>query len=237
MTISMAESASQWINAFPSAVGILGDYSPSNTIEGKLNPDFNQTRVNSGSYVIVYNRTTNNMTNMSIPAIALRESNVFDGHYFMPLKTGKRVHARKWSTLPINQEVVEKVATLANAESQPFLPGNVPIFEWAPGLEIDAIEQDDAEDILDDVNVQASFLPPVPISNIVSEDEDDEPGERHEDDESTISPPLPGEIPEEIIEQNGDEGEIHDSAIGCIDDVADADHTVDSNQYECKLGL
>ena len=99
----------------------------------------------------------------------------------------------------------------------------------APGLEIDAIEQDDAEDILDDVNVQADFLPPVPISNIVSEDEDDEPGERHEDDESTISPPLPCEIPEEIIEQNGDEGEIHDSALGCIDDVADADHTVDSD--------
>ena len=49
---------------------------------------------------------------------------------------------------------------------------------------------------------------------------------------SSISPPLPGEIPEEIIEQNGDESETHDSALGFIDDVADADHTVDSDQYD-----
>ena len=38
-----------------------------------------------------------------------------------------------------------------------ILPDNVLIFEWEPGLEIDAIEQDDAKNILDDVNVQADF--------------------------------------------------------------------------------
>ena len=153
----------------------------------------------------------------------------------MSLQTGKCVHARKWNTLPINQEVIEKVATLAKSESQPFLPGNVPIFEWAPGLEIDAIEEDDVKDMINDVDVQANILPPEPISNIVSEDENDDPADFHEDDESTISPSLPDEIPETIIGQNGDEDETHDSASGCMDDVADADHTVDSDKYDFNM--
>ena len=80
MTISMAKSVGQWINSFSSAIGILGDYSPSNIIEGKLNPDFNRPRVHFGSYVMAYSRATNNMMNRSIPAIALKKSNVFDGY-------------------------------------------------------------------------------------------------------------------------------------------------------------
>ena len=72
MTITMAESVAQWKNSFSSAVGILGDYSPSKIIEEQLNPDFNRLRVHFGSYVMVYNQTTTNMAHMSVPAITLK---------------------------------------------------------------------------------------------------------------------------------------------------------------------
>ena len=47
----------QWLNAFPSAVGVLGDYSPVSIFEGKFNPYFNRQRFHFESYAHAYHRT------------------------------------------------------------------------------------------------------------------------------------------------------------------------------------
>ena len=95
MTKSLEYTVMQWLDSFPNAVGVLGDYSPANIIEGKLNPDSNRQRLNFGSHALAYHRTNNNMTGRAIPIVALCESNDFDAYYVMSLKTGKHLHARK----------------------------------------------------------------------------------------------------------------------------------------------
>ena len=48
------------------------------------------------------------------------------GGFFMLLITGKKLHAFKWVELPINDEIIEQVDSLAQAEKQPILSnGNV----------------------------------------------------------------------------------------------------------------
>ena len=82
MTRSLLMHVVQWLNAFPSgrsryAVG------PSTIVMGTPQPDFNKPRVPFGSYAMVYVGRRNDMTSRSVPAIALHESNVFGGFYFM----------------------------------------------------------------------------------------------------------------------------------------------------------
>ena len=73
------------------------------------------------------------------PSIALCESNAFDGQYFMSLDTGRRFHSKKWTQLPIDKSIIDKIYRIAKKEKQPTLPGHTPLFEWAPGLEIETI--------------------------------------------------------------------------------------------------
>jgi hypothetical protein len=81
------------------------------------------------------------MSKRTAPCILLGESNELDGMYFMSLGTGKRLHSRKWIALPMNDYVVSQVNDLAEIERQPVMPGNMPIFEWAPDIVME-LEQD-----------------------------------------------------------------------------------------------
>ena len=109
MTESLACTVVQCLNDFPRVTGVLGNYIPANIIEGKLNPDFNRQKLHFESYALAYHRINNNMTGRATPVVALCESNDFDGYYSMSLKTGKRLHARKLTSLPIDQDIIDKV--------------------------------------------------------------------------------------------------------------------------------
>ena len=67
------------------------------------------TRIPFGAYALAYTQTTNNMKTRSVPGIALSESNVKGGQYFMPLYTGKRIHAFGWKELLIHDDVIQRV--------------------------------------------------------------------------------------------------------------------------------
>ena len=109
---------------------------PSTIVMGTPQPGFNKPRLPFGLYAMVYVGTKNNMTNRSVPAIALQESNHFGGFYFMSPKTGKHIHSNKWSQLPIREGVAEKVQHLADCENQPKMKTGELLFEWEPGLEV-----------------------------------------------------------------------------------------------------
>ena len=81
----------------------------------------------------------------AVPAIAVQPSNNGDGHYFMSLQSGKRIHATKWKELPISSDVVTRVENLAKEQGRPILRNNEPLFEWEPGNEIDS-DNDDTEE-------------------------------------------------------------------------------------------
>jgi hypothetical protein len=85
------------------------------------------------------------MSKRTTPCISLGESNELDGMYFMSLETGKRLHSCKWIMLPMNDYVISQVNDLTEAENQPVMPGDMPTFQWAPGIIVD-IEDDGLEE-------------------------------------------------------------------------------------------
>ena len=121
---------------------------------------------------MVYFGTKNTMAQRAVPSIALYEASLH-GYYFLTLDRGKKIHAKKWDQLPINDEIIDQVNSFAEKQRQPSMPRRMPIFEWAPGLIIDV--PDDNDIIIDDqVDDSAN---PVPIIqhndlNYVSNDEE-----------------------------------------------------------------
>jgi hypothetical protein len=161
MTRSIMNYATKWVNAFPSSVGISGHYSPANIIDGTTNPDCNRRRLPFGSYAMVYYKTSNTMSKRTSPCISLGESNELDEMYFMSLETGKRLHSRIWIALPMNDYVISQVNDLVEIERQPVMPGNMPIFEWAPDIVMesgqdpdDYVEQETVDNEPENVGVQ-----------------------------------------------------------------------------------
>ena len=96
-----------------------------------------------GAYTLVYIETHNTLDARTVGAIALNAANEFGGYYFMSLETGKRIHSKQWDVLPISNNVIDTVNDLGNEQQQPTLKHRVPLFEWAPGIEIDVPNDDD----------------------------------------------------------------------------------------------
>ena len=118
-----------------------------------------------GAHAMVYAGTNNKMDARCIPGVALNSSNEHGGQYFMSLYSGKRIHSYRWKKLPIDEDVINRVESLAEEEEAPEMSHGYPIFTWKrrvlddPELNVnDAVEDelpvDDTEtDILvHDVN-------------------------------------------------------------------------------------
>ena len=82
-------------------------------VEGKQYPRGDIKRIVYGSYALVHAGTKNNLDSRTVPAVALRDSNNSGGHYFMSLISSKCMHANNWEELPITNEIIEKVHTIA----------------------------------------------------------------------------------------------------------------------------
>jgi len=84
-------------------------------------------RMNFGEYVHVYNvrGVTNNNQSRTVGAIALYSSNNLQGGwYFMSLDSGRSIHRRQWTKLPITDDVIKRVDELAERENQPLISAN-----------------------------------------------------------------------------------------------------------------
>ena len=143
MTTRLIENTVYWLNAFPSANGISNTISPRGIVVGTGNIDCNHSMIQYGAYAAVYETTKNNMMSRSTPAIALKRSNDYGGHFFMSLDTGQEIHGSKWVEKPINEQVIARVHELAIRENQPLLVNNCPMFEWSPGNPIDDEDDED----------------------------------------------------------------------------------------------
>jgi hypothetical protein len=108
-----------WLNAFPPKGGVSTTLSP-RTINTGTKFDFNQHR----EYVQVHeeNLPTNSLQARTVGAICLGPcGNLQGGYLFYNLRTGKKITRRKWTTLPMPREVIDRVNLLGEAESQPTL--------------------------------------------------------------------------------------------------------------------
>jgi len=234
MTVSLMETIERWLNAFPSSDSVPNDPGPATIVLGRPPPDFSNNMSPFGAYVMAFTGTENNMTARSVPSIALRESNEAGGQYFMSLNTGKRFHSKKWQVLPFNQDIINKVHSIAADENQPVMPDKVPIFEWAPGIDFpydfDEIETDseneaaeggiDEDEIVDRIQDHLA---------VVSEDDQDETDEETScaDDGNVQQDNII--IHQEVVDDNIDHQDENSN------DVIADEMTVTSSDFEYNL--
>ena len=173
------EHIEYWLNAFPSTDSILDTVGPANLVEGKPNVDCNKSFVPFGAYTLVYIGTNNTLDARTVAAIALNAANESGGYYFMSLETGKRIHSKQWDVLPISNNVIDTVNDLGNEQQQPTLKHRVPLFEWAPGIEIDVPNDDDDEELINKIADNQPILDIQEFNdateqNMVTDDEEDD---------------------------------------------------------------
>jgi hypothetical protein len=153
MIIDLVHASVRSLNQVPAQDGISDRISPLTLVTGQGNVDYNQLKLCFGSYVQVFedNTITNTTAPRSIAAIALTISPNENGSYrFMNLLTGKVLHRRKFTELPITQDVIHQVEHLASLEKQPPIKDGCPQFGWTAEDTIDDEEIDDDEDANDD---------------------------------------------------------------------------------------
>ena len=85
---------------------------------------------------MVYTGTKNDLSTRTEPCVALRDSNNSGGHYFMSLKTERRIHVNKLTEVPTSQEIIDRVHCLAQGSKQQWHNMESLIFESDPGTPI-----------------------------------------------------------------------------------------------------
>ena len=110
----MIYNAVFWWNALPALDGVSKTLSPRALVTG-FELDFNHhCRLEFGTYVQTHEQTDNTMRPRTVGAIALRPTgNSQGGYYFLSLNTGRRISRNHWTPLPMTQETIDRVHTLA----------------------------------------------------------------------------------------------------------------------------
>jgi hypothetical protein len=107
-----------WLNSFPPSDGISTMLSPRALVTGQQ-LDFNKhCKLEFGAYVQTHEQHDNSMDSRTIGAIALRPTgNTQGGYFFMSLATGRRITRRSWTALPMPQDVIDRVNTIAQQQN------------------------------------------------------------------------------------------------------------------------
>ena len=103
-----------WLNTFPARDGVSKILSPRAIVTGS-HIDYNKhCKLEYGAYVQVHEEHDHSMITRTTGAIALRPTgNTQGGYYFYSLATGKLLNRRNWTLLPIPQDVIDRVHTMA----------------------------------------------------------------------------------------------------------------------------
>ena len=121
MLVEMVYMSCMWINAFPPKGGVSKTLSPRNIMTG-TQFDYNKhCKWPFGAYGQAHEEPekTNTQDERSIGAICLGPTGNLQGSYkFMSLRTGKLITRRKFTPLPMPQDVVDRVDTLGKADKQ-----------------------------------------------------------------------------------------------------------------------
>jgi hypothetical protein len=131
------------INMLPHPDGISPHMSPATIVTGVHKPDFSTMRLEFGTYVQVYDGTSNDTKSRTLGAIATNPTGNSNGdYYFMSLATGQRIHRRSWTVLPISDAVISRVEAIALSENMPPVDDGHPLLEYDPDMLVDPDEYD-----------------------------------------------------------------------------------------------
>ena len=188
MIKGLLKYATMLANAFPTKAGISKTLSPQNIVEGLPNIDFANLKYEFGEYgeLSEDSTVTNTQAGRTKGALALYPRGQHGTWAFLSLSTGREVHGRTFTPLPITDEVIARVAELGAAQGQPVIHDGRLLFEWMPGVPItdDDAELEDyygdlnyeqEEDAIDppDINEPVEYDEPAPYDSDTEDSEDD----------------------------------------------------------------
>ena len=102
-----------WINIFPADTGISKSISPRDIITGLKLDLQNHFKLEFVGYVHTHEQHNNKMKDRKIGSLALLPNvNEQRGHYFLSLLTGRVINQRKFTPLPMPEEVKERAHCL-----------------------------------------------------------------------------------------------------------------------------
>jgi hypothetical protein len=105
-----------WLNSFPAADGVSTTISPRTIMTG-LRIDYHKHCQFFCEYIQTHEQRDNSMQSRTIGAIALRPTgNIQGGYQFFSLLTGKIMQRYNWTRLPMPNEVINRIDTLAKEE-------------------------------------------------------------------------------------------------------------------------
>jgi len=131
MVKELVLNSAKGLNQFPAQNGISDTLSPLTILTGRPNPNYNDLKLEFGSYVQVFedNNPTNTTASQNTGAIALNPTGNTSGDYFfMSLTTGRCLSRHQW--IPMTDAVIARVEAMAEAEGQPLIAGGALAFEW-----------------------------------------------------------------------------------------------------------
>jgi hypothetical protein len=194
MIVEMVLSATLWLNMFPHNDGISDVISPRGIIIGMTIDYAKHCRLEFGSYTQVHEDHDNSMDSRTTGAIALRPTgNAQGGYYFMSLAIGRRLNRNHSTTLPMPQDVIDRVHTLARRSNA----SNTLQFTWQDGTPIEnAAQYDESDDVNDDV-YEPNNDDSDSENDSGEDNNDEEANENENDDASNDDTPIAGVIDEE----------------------------------------
>lgn len=230
MTIELVYCQIFWYNFTIPEDYISEHLSPGNIILGRV---YDYSKIcgpgsSFGEYVQTHERTDNTLTERTVSAITLRPSGNLQGSfYYYSLVTGRRLHRRRCTPLPMPQDAIDRIHLIAEKQGSPegieFLRMNNETFEDLLDLP-DTLDYNDAGDppnldnndggeIQDDVPTSGpEIAEPQPNDELeVVEPEIDEvqdvisvDNSTHEENENEINIETIDEVPHQQMEINGD---------------------------------
>ena len=125
LVLAIITHVSKWLNIFCPKNSISDVISPRTLMTG-VKLDYNRDcKLEIGTYVQVHEEPapTNTIDEFrTTGAIALeRTSNLQGGYYFLSLNTGRVLNRRKWTVLPMSNDVITRVNELADKEDHDFI--------------------------------------------------------------------------------------------------------------------
>jgi hypothetical protein len=134
----LALHAVRTINMLPHPDGVSTSLSPATIITGVHKPDYRSMPLEFGTYVQVYDGTSNDTKSRTLGAIATNPTGNSSGdYYFMSLAMGFRIHRRSWTVLPISDSVISRVEALAFQEEMPPIDKGHLLTEYDPDHIVD----------------------------------------------------------------------------------------------------
>jgi hypothetical protein len=200
MVIEMVHASVFWLSMFPATDGVSDVISPRGLVVG-LKLDYNKhCKLEFGSYVQIHEEHDNSMTSRTTGAIALRPTgNTQGGYYFMSLTSGRRLSRNHWTSLPIPQDVIDRVHVLARRSN-----ANRDLsFAWRNGTAI-ADEEDNS-----DYEPDTEYDSESDTSTVAPPDDDDDDETVDDDNEEHIVNDIP--LPREEVAVNTQTNEEEDT--------------------------